>query len=83
MGGRKMQQVIETIEKNLKEQVRIELTEFKGYDLLAVRVYAKTDSGFIATKKGITVNVKLLPDLVNALQKAEAAAIQAGLIAKG
>lgn len=77
-----MQQVVETIEKNSKEQIHVELTEFKGHDLLGVRVYAQTDNGWLPTKKGITVNVRLIPELVAALKKAEAAALKAGLIAK-
>ena len=31
-------------------------------------------------KKGITVNVKMLPQLISALQKAEGAAVKAGLL---
>lgn len=78
-----MQELVGTIEKNAKEQVRIELTEFKGYDLVGVRVYAQTESGYTPTKKGITVSVKILPELVEALKKAQAAAVKAGLIDKG
>ena len=47
----KMQQVVETIQTNAKEQLRVELTEFKGHDLLGMRVYAETNSGYIATEK--------------------------------
>ena len=43
-------------------------------------MYAETDNGFIATKKGITVNVKLIPELLATLQKAEGAAVRAGLL---
>lgn len=75
-----MQQVVETIQKNVKEQVRIEFTEFKGHELFAVRVYAETENGMVATKKGITVNVKMLPELAAAIQKAKAMALKAGLI---
>ena len=75
-----MQQVVETIQKNAKEQLRVEFTEFEGHDLLGIRVYAETDSGFIATEKEITVNVKLLPKLMMALRKAQTVAFLAGLI---
>jgi len=78
-----MQEVIETIPKNAKEQIRVELVEFKGYDLLGLRVYADTDNGPIATRKGITVSVKLIPDLLAALHKAESAAVKAGLLTGG
>jgi hypothetical protein len=75
-----MQQVIEMIQKNAKEHIRVELTEFKGHDLVGVRVYAETDSGMLATRKGITVRVELLPEIVTALQKAQEIAAREGLI---
>ena len=78
-----MQEVVETIKKNTKEEIRVELTEFKGHDLLGLRVYADTDNGPIATRKGITVNVRLIPDLLAALHKAEGAAVRAGLLTGG
>lgn len=77
-----MQEVVETIQKNMKEQIRVEFAEFKGYDLFGIRVYAETENGMVATKKGITINVKLLPELVAALQKAQARAAKEGLIPK-
>jgi hypothetical protein len=33
-----MQQIVETIQKNAKEQLRVEFTEFEGHDLLGIRV---------------------------------------------
>jgi predicted Zn-dependent protease len=78
-----MQQIVGTIEKNAKEHIRVELTEFNGHDLFAVRVYAETDNGFVPTKKGVTVNVRLLPELAAAVLKAKAVAVKAGLIEQG
>lgn len=75
-----MQQVVETITKNKNEQIHVELCEYKDHQLLGMRVWAKTDNGVVPTKKGITVSVKLIPELIAALQKAEAVAIGAGLI---
>ena len=57
--------------------------EFKGHDPLGVQVCAGTDNMLIATKKkGSTANVKVIPELFSALQKAESAAGKAGLLGK-
>ena len=77
-----MEKLISTIEKNSREEIRVELSEFKGHDLLAVRVYTDIDGAEERkpTKKGITINVKLLPDLLKAVTEAERQARQGGLL---
>jgi len=67
-----MIKIIQDIEKNANEFIRVELSEFKGHDLLSLRVYIDRDgTNPMPTKKGITVNQKLIPDLIEALQKAQ------------
>jgi hypothetical protein len=76
-------ELIATIEKNKLEEIRIELSEFNGHDLINVRVWAEPRNGGaerIPTKAGICCNVRRLPELIAALQKAEVAARQAGLL---
>ena len=71
------------IRKNMAEEIRVELSEFNGHDLINVRVWADPRNGGterIPTKAGIACNVRLLPELIEALQKAEAAARKAGLL---
>jgi hypothetical protein len=71
------------IRKNAREEIRVELSGYKGYDLVNLRVWADplhAGSGRIPTKAGIACNVALIPDLIAALRKAEAAARQAGLL---
>lgn len=65
--------IIDTFEKNTLEEVRTQLTNFKGYDLLDIRVYVKKDpeKDYIPTKKGLTLKTELLPRLKEALLKAE------------
>ncbi len=77
-----MEKLIETIRKNAREEIRISLTEFKGHDLVDCRVYADPYTGgdWLATRKGVCVSVKKLPDLIAALQQAEAEARAAGLL---
>lgn len=43
-------------------------------------MYAETDSGWVATKKGIMVSVRILRELLAALKKTQAAAVKGGLI---
>ncbi len=73
-----MNKFIGTIPKNTREVVKVELSEFNGHDLLSVRVWTKdTDR---PTTKGLTVSVKLLPELLGALGAAEVEARKAGIL---
>ncbi|MEW6425794.1 MAG: transcriptional coactivator p15/PC4 family protein [Bacillota bacterium] len=58
------------IEKNKREQIRIEVNEFRGQDLVDIRVYYQDqDSGeWKPSKKGIAFRVELLPEVIEALQ---------------
>jgi hypothetical protein len=83
-----MDEVIETIEKNATEIIRVGITEYNGHDLAYLRVFfhsrnAPEHDPFLPSKKGITVSVKMLPLLISALQKTEGAALKAGLLDKG
>jgi len=75
-----MNRTIADLPKNQRERLRIELSEFRGHDLVSARIYADTDAGLVPTTKGITIRVALLPDLVAALRDAETEARAAGLI---
>src|SRR4051794_20130335 len=55
--------LIATIEKNVSEEIRVSLTEFKGHSLVDVRVFAG-DGERRATKKGVTFNVSKLSDVI-------------------
>src|SRR4051812_5686695 len=74
---------ISVIRKNAAEEIRVELAEFNGHQLVNFRVWADPRNGGaerVPTKAGIACNVRLLPELIEALQKAEAAARKAGLL---
>lgn len=77
-----MEQVIAEIPKNKTETVRIALTEYNGHDLIALRVFVQTaaDDEPRPTKKGVTLRVTLLPEIIEALGEAHEAAIEAGLL---
>src|SRR6266576_1763830 len=71
------------LRKNMAEEIRVGLSEFNGHDLVNLRVWADPRSGGterIPTKAGIACNVRLLPELIEALQKAEGAARKVGLL---
>ncbi|AZF90286.1 MAG: hypothetical protein BPH100C_225 [Phage 5P_2] len=61
------------IEKNKREQIRIEATEFKGQDLVDIRVYYQdqADGEWKPSKKGIAFKTELLPEIIKALQALE------------
>lgn len=77
-----MQKVVATIEKNRSEEVRVELSEFNGHDLVSARVWLKGANGTdpTPTRKGITLRIELLPALREALNQAEQEARAAGLL---
>ncbi len=77
-----MNQLIGKIKKNTLEHLCIELTEYNGHDLVALRVYRFVDGADarIPTPKGVTVNVRLLPQIRELLDQAEAEARKAGLL---
>jgi hypothetical protein len=55
--------------KNNSETVRVTANTFQGHDLIDIRIYAKNFStGEVGpTKKGISLNVDVVPELINAL----------------
>ena len=77
-----MEKVLAVLEKNTVEDVHVALTEYKGHDLFALRVYVDSEDGKekIPTRKGLTVSVKLLPELAQAVNAALLEAEKAGLL---
>lgn len=68
-----MKKEIARIGKNSQEDIIIQLTEFKGIDLVDLRVWVRDDveTESKPTKKGLTIKPELLPELIEALQQAE------------
>ena len=80
-----MEKLIAAIPKNQGEEIRAALSEFEKdgttYDMVSARVHYDAGSGqYRPGKNGLNVQVKLLPELVTALQQAEAEARAAGLL---
>ncbi len=68
-----MDQLIASFPKNKFEEIRVQIKEFKGYDLLDIRVFAGTREGEekVPTGKGISINVSHFLELKKAIIDAE------------
>lgn len=68
-----MDQLISTFPKNKFEEIRVQIKEFKGYDLVDIRVFAGTKEGEekVPTGKGISINVAHFLELKKAILQAE------------
>jgi hypothetical protein len=57
------------IPKNNREMIRVSPTIYEGHELVDIRVYARNrETGeFVATKKGIALNVDTVPELIDLL----------------
>lgn len=55
--------------KNSKETLRIARETFKGHELINVRVFYEAEDGSLRpTKKGVSLRVDMLADVIEALQ---------------
>ncbi len=64
--------IISEFQKNKTEDFRLSITEYQGHTLLDFRIFFKDKEGESKpTKKGITLNVKLFPELKQAIMDAE------------
>ncbi len=68
-----MDQLIASFPKNKFEEIRVQIKEFKGYDLVDIRVFAGTKEGEekVPTGKGISINVSHYLELKKAILLAE------------
>ena len=62
---------IATIPKNAREEIRVEVQDFKGHRLLNIRVWYDDGAGeYRPGKQGIALRLDRLSDLCSALEKA-------------
>ena len=64
--------IIGEIQKNQKEKIIISTNEYKGHKYVDLRVHYEdeTSGDYKPTKKGIAVNPKILPDVVEMMVQA-------------
>ena len=66
-----MDRLVATFYKNSREQVRVLLRNYKGKDLIDLRVFWTQDSKeWLPSKKGLALTVDKLPVLLASLHKA-------------
>jgi len=77
-----MSEILHQFTKNATEEVRASLTEYKGHKLIDLRIYYDPEDGGDRrpTKKGITIDVSLYPELKKAMLKIEKELINKELI---
>ena len=69
------------LEKNSRESLVINQSEFKGVKLVDVRVFYKDENGDLKpTKKGVSVRLEQLDTLIKALSTVSAAAREQELV---
>jgi len=68
-----MDQTVSVFSKNKFQEVHVGIREFKGNDLVDIRIWtiAQGADQMVPTAKGVTINVHLLPQLIKALGDAE------------
>lgn len=79
-----MKKIVTTIRKNDFEELRVAISEFeasgKVHQMMSARVFYLDGKEYKPGKNGINLKVELLPQLVEALAKAEKEARSAGLL---
>ena len=68
-----MDQTVAVFPKNKFQEVRVGIREFKGNDLVDIRIWTNAQGvdQMVPTAKGVTVNVHLVPQLLKSLQETE------------
>ena len=67
----KEDRVIATFEKNSIEKIMVKMVEWNGQNYIDIRVWYTTNGKeYLPGKKGITLNMELMPRLINALEEA-------------
>jgi hypothetical protein len=76
-----MNRTIAEIRKNKRERICVELREFKGNQLLSLRIWFVDDIGrLLPSQKGLSVGIRHLAALRQALVEAEQVARENGLM---
>ena len=66
-----MNKPIATIRKNTREELRVSVDTFQGYELLSLRIWFEAEDGSMRpSKKGLALRMELLPELREALEAA-------------
>ena len=73
--------VVGSFPKNNREEVRVTLSKFKGYDLVGVRQWFRNENDEPRpSKSGVTIRVDLLPELLDLITEARDIALKKGIL---
>jgi hypothetical protein len=73
--------IVGSFPKNNREEVRVTLSKFKGYDLVGVRQWFRNENDEPRpSKSGVTIRVDLLPELLDLMQQAQDIAVEKGIL---
>ena len=79
-----MEKTVSIIKKSQRQQIHVGLSEYakdgETFDMVFARVFYDDGAEYRPGRNGINVRVELLPELIAALQQAEAEARAAGLL---
>ena len=69
-----MQKVVKAFSKNKFQEIRVSITEYQGNDLIDIRTWTLPQGAeeMSPTGKGVSINVKLYPELKEAVLALEA-----------
>jgi len=77
-----MDKTITTFKKNKFQEIRVGVREFKGNDLVDIRVWTMTQGSdsMVPTAKGVSLNINLLSELRKAIDEVEKVLQENGMI---
>ncbi len=77
-----MQKTVKAFEKNKFQEVRVSISEFSGQDLIDIRIWSSRQGSEekVPTAKGVSINVKLYPELKEGVLALESELKENGLI---
>ncbi len=64
-----MQKVVKAFEKNKFQEIRVGLSEYQGAQLIDIRIWTMPQGAteMVPTSKGVSLNVRLFPELKEAV----------------
>lgn len=77
-----MEKDVAVFPKNKYQDVKVRLSEYQGNDVIDIRIWTQPPQGDakVPTGKGININVKLFPQLKEAIEKLGKELIDANLL---
>ena len=77
-----MDKTVSVFQKNKFQEVRFGIREFKGNDLIDIRIWTMKQGSddMVATAKGVSFNINLLPELKKGIEEIEKTLKENGML---